>query len=195
MENEREIMAEMAQLKADYQELRSELEKQQIVNENKLVHIVGRKAGDIRKVKFTEIMCAALAFTCCPSFHYGFGADWWFVYATAALMAISAIVSFVLYGRVDTGHLFTKSLLEYSQSIKRFRRNMINWERIGYVLMTIWVSVLGYQIWIHNSEEQAVLYLTLAIMILAAITGAIIGYRLFRKVMDTCDDIISQIEE
>lgn len=188
------ITRELEILKRDYAVLKETLDKQQIINESRLVDAVKGNATFFDRARAIEMTCALVAIACCPSFHYGFGADWWFVVLTDVMMLVCIVFAAYLYGRVNSRKIICLSLKEYASRVTKFRHAMLVWERAGYGVVAVWMLLLIWQIISHSSGGREEVAFVIA-MVFSGLLGLVLGKRLNRQVRNTCDVILSQIEE
>ena len=185
---------ELEQLRSDFEALKEEFGKQRIVNDELMKSVLKGKVGWLDKEERIEYFAAAAAILLCPSFHFAFNASWWFVGATAVLMAVCAFFNWKIHRNVKMHKIDSLDLLTFAQNVKKLKKDYFTWIKIGIPVIILWFAWLVMEV---ISKTDNVKY-SVGMLIAAGIGGLIggaIGFSLSRKAMRTCDDIISQIEQ
>ena len=83
---------------------------------------------------------------------------------------------------------------DVAKTAKKLKKNYHNWLKYGISLFFVWFVWYSIEMGIHSKSWKEAL-LTILLLAVGGIIGGLIGFRMHRKVIDTCDEIIRQIEE
>ncbi len=196
MENEElNKSIELEQLRGEYAVLKSKLENQEIINEKLLKLSMKDKVRTLDAQERLGYACCAFAVLLCPfSFHIGLGASWWFIGATVLMMGVCAYFTWKFHRKVKARDLDGQDLLTVARNIKQLKEDYFSWLKWGALMVVAWIGWLVAEIFMKIEDPHIALSMTIAIGI-GAIAGGLIGFAQFRKVIRTCNEIISQIEQ
>ena len=184
------------QLKEEYQALKESLSKQEIINDRLMRETMKSKVRSIRSYASISIACGIFTMIIAPVvFHYNpvVSASWCFVIFTELLMGSCIFLDWKFNHKVQKSDLSCCNMLTFNKEVKKLKENYSGWIKWGFPLILIWGGWLCSEIYFNSDEPGNVIPL-LAGLILGLATGSILGYRITRKVIKTCDELISQIE-
>ncbi|MBQ0142772.1 MAG: hypothetical protein KBT06_08250 [Prevotellaceae bacterium] len=170
--------------------LKEKLDKESIVND--------RLLRDALKHKMNNFKWGSVFEYCSCIFVIIFGNitifqlvhSWPFVIATTILMIICILATYYTHSKANTKDC-NGNLLTVAKKMRQIKREYHLWLYFAIPAITIWIIWFSYLL---VTETTFGIHLVMA-MFFGAIIGSIIGLFLRKKILDTCDDIISQIEE
>ena len=81
-----------------------------------------------------------------------------------------------------------------AKTAKKLKENYRNWLKYGIILFVAWFIWYAIEMG-RNSQSWKEALFTILFLAVGGALGSIIGFRMHKKVIDTCDEIIKQIEE
>lgn len=186
--------AELEQMRSEFEILKNKLNSQDIINDKLMRSSMRAQADVLDRQERVQYACAAIAILCSPSFHYGYGASWYFVAATILFMLVCVFFTWRFHRNVKARNMDHEDLLTVQKNVKEFKRNYSSWLKYGLAGIVIWIGMLSYEI-ISHSDNDKLTYFIIGGMAFGVILGGIIGLRMHFKVLRTCDEMISQIED
>ncbi len=185
---------ELEQLRSNFEALKEEFGKQRIINDELMKNVLKGKVGWLDKEERIEYAAAAVAILLCPSFHLAFDASWWFVGATAVMMAVCAFFNWKIHRNVKERKVDSQDILTVAQNVKKLKKDYFTWLKIGIPAVILWLAWLVMEVISKTDNVKYSIGLLIGVGV-GALVGGAIGFSLSRKAMRTCDDIISQIEQ
>ena len=201
METNNNNMTELEQMREQMSIFKSQLDKQQIINEQLVRNTMGNKMSWIKKFIWAEIILVPIILIIMASFHASEGLSWW-LFAFLAIGLIADTTGDFIINRIPKGQMLSGDLVETSQRLIKMKKQRTSWFIAGTIFLTIWIvwfiieivmklNVIGCNEPSHN--------LVVTIMVTALIIGCLIGFLvawlIFRKMQKTNNQIIEQINQ
>ncbi len=201
METNNNNMTELEQMREQMSIFKSQLDKQQIINEQLVRNTMGNKMSWIKKFIWAEIILVPIILIIMASFHASEGLSWW-LFAFLAIGLIADTTGDFIINRIPKGQMLSGDLVETSQRLIKMKKQRTSWFIAGSIFLTIWLvwfiieivmklNVIGCNEPSHN--------LVVTIMVTALIIGCLIGFLvawlIFRKMQKTNNQIIEQINQ
>lgn len=201
METNNNNMTELEQMREQMSIFKSQLDKQQIINEQLVRNTMGNKMSWIKKFIWAEIILVPIILIIMASFHASEGLSWW-LFAFLAIGLIADTTGDFIINRIPKGQMLSGDLVETSQRLIKMKKQRTSWFIAGSIFLTIWIvwfiieivmklNVIGCNEPSHN--------LVVTIMVTALIIGCLIGFLIawliFRKMQKTNNQIIEQINQ
>lgn len=186
----------LEEMRADYQALKDALAKQEIINDKLLRETMKSRIGGIRSTVTASVVCGILVILFSPLvFHYNpvCGASWWFVAYTDLMMAVCIWFDWYLNHTVQNTDFAKCNLLTFCKDVKKLKNGYRTWMKWCFIPVIIWFAWIAYETW-QNSEDLKMAIPLITGILCGIVVGGVIGYRMDRKILKTCDDIISDIE-
>ena len=195
METNNNNMTELEQMREQMSIFKSQLDKQQIINEQLVRNTMGNKMSWIKKFIWAEIILVPIIL------HASEGLSWW-LFAFLAIGLIADTTGDFIINRIPKGQMLSGDLVETSQRLIKMKKQRTSWFIAGSIFLTIWIvwfiieivmklNVIGCNEPSHN--------LVVTIMVTALIIGCLIGFLvawlIFRKMQKTNNQIIEQINQ
>lgn len=194
MENTNDIIFE--QLRNDYSALKSKVEKQAILNEKLLQSVFQSKVKSIHSVGWTSALCGLFVILVSPlAFHYNpaLNLSWAFVAGTDLMMLVCIAYTWYFHSDVKAPEAGA-SLKEFAQNVKTLKVRYQNWIRVAYIMIFVWMGWMFTEMFM-TTEDKTLTYFAATGVLVGAVIGGILGFRMDRNVIKNCDDIIAAIEE
>ena len=194
MENTNDIILE--QLRNDYSALKSKVEKQAILNEKLLQSVFQSKVKSIHSVGWTSALCGLFVILVSPlAFHYNpaLNLSWAFVAGTDLMMLVCIAYTWYFHSDVKAPEAGA-SLKEFAQNVKTLKVRYQNWIRVAYIMIFVWMGWMFTEMFM-TTEDKTLTYFAATGLLVGAVIGGILGFRMDRNVIKNCDDIIAAIEE
>lgn len=186
----------LEQMRSDYSVLKNELDKQEIINDSLMRDVMMTKIRSIRSLASVNVICGIFVIVASPFvFHYNpvINASWWFVGGTVALMAFCIFLDWKYNHKVQSTDIASCDLLTFSKSVRELKTKYKDWVKWGLLLGILWASWLGLEVWFNSEEPKLAISMLVGIAV-GLVAGGLIGWRMNRRIIQNCDDIISQIE-
>lgn len=187
----------LEQMKSEYQTLKETLAHQEIINDKLMRETMRLKVRSMRSTITISIFCGIFVIMAAPFvFHYNpvINASWWFVAGTVLLMVFCIFLDWKYNHKVQNANLSTCDLLTFSKNVQEMKMHYRDWTKWGIMLGLAWVIWLGIEAWSHSTNLKLTTSLIAGVSI-GFIAGAILGLRMNSRIIRTCDEIISQIED
>ena len=187
----------LEQMKSEYQTLEETLAHQEIINNKLMRETMRLKVRSMRSTITISILCGIFVILAAPFvFHYNpvVNASWWFVAGTVLLMGFCIFIDWKYNHKVQSADLGSCDLLTFSKNVQDMKKHYRDWTKWGILLGSAWIIWLGIEAWYHSTNPK----LTISFIIGASIgfaIGAFLGLKMNSKIIRTCDEIISQIED
>lgn len=186
----------LEEMRAGYKTLKDALARQEIVNDRLMRETMKSKVRGIRSLTAAGYVCTVFVMVMAPLvFHYYpvINASWYFVAGTELLMLFCMVVSRRYNHNVQSTDLNSCDLLTFSKHVRKMKEDYSGWLKYGVTLAFVWGAWFCAEVWFHSTDPKMALPIIVG-MIVGLVTGGVIGYRMNRRIVSTCDDIIAQIE-
>lgn len=168
--------------------LKTKLDQETIVNDRMIRYAVKSGMGTINRNAVVVYICAAFVIVFGSGVFYEMTGSRWFVAATILLMLTSSMGTYLIHRNVkkdDAGG----DLLSVAKKMRRVKMMYNRWLYFGIPVGLLWL------VWFFWETVQDVRQMWLGIAgIIGGVIGGSIGYFMHRKVVNTCDEIVQQIE-
>ncbi|MGM9674596.1 MAG: hypothetical protein ACI3X9_03915 [Bacteroidaceae bacterium] len=190
--NENQELQEMRQQIAI---LHKKLDEQEIVNSKLMKHVIKNRIDIINRQTLGSYASALFTIIIFPFLHYAQGFSWPLV-ASTILMMLVCIFATWYYHRPINARLASQDMATVAKTITTLKRRYHNW--IWYVTPTMLIPWLSWFLWEHSSHFGLQGWNKLLVcipVVVGGLVGLLIGLHMHRKVVNACNEIISQIEE
>lgn len=190
---------ELQEMKEQLALLKDTLRKEQIVNDRLLREAMRGKVERIHRRAWVVGLCALYVCTIGLWSFYEIGLSKWFLGATVVMMIYSVVKTVLMHRRLAAHSVMTDDLRTVAHAAKRLKEDYIRALYGGMAMAFAWVVWLALEILlgqtIYAESSLVARGAVIGIMLIGGIVGFIIGYRMHRRVLSLCDDIIRQVEE
>lgn len=186
----------LEQMRADYQQLKDALEHQEIINDRLLREAMDSKVRSMRGTVRASVACGVFVFLGAPFFfHYNpvVNASWWFTGATMLLMAFCIFLDWKFNHKVQSTDLSNCDMLTFSKNVREMKESYAGWIKWAFIIVILWGGWLIIEVLRHADDIKLALPFIVGLLV-GLLVGGLIGARMDRKIIRTCGEIISQIE-
>ena len=114
-------MTELEQMREQMSIFKSQLDKQQIINEQLVRNTMGNKMSWIKKFIWAEIILVPIILIIMASFHASEGLSWW-LFAFLAIGLIADTTGDFIINRIPKGQMLSGDLVETSQRLIKMKK-------------------------------------------------------------------------
>lgn len=187
---------ELEQLKAEYAILKNKFSQQEVINDRLLRDTMKQKVKGINNITLTSSLCGVFVILTSPFiFHMNpiINASWAFVAATVVLMLVCIYFNWEYNHRLNDTNIGCCDLKEFAGNVQYTRKKWHNWVRISIPLVIVWCGWLFTEIWLHSEDKKLAMFM-IGGLVTGALIGGILGFKMNRKVVSNCDEILDQID-
>lgn len=176
--------------------LKDKLNQQEIVNNRLIKASMRDKQQEINRKGVKMSACAVLAIPLWICIHYTSGISWALALTTCAMMIFCIAATWYCHRPINKAGLFTGDVKTVASAFAEVKHMYHIWiTRFTPTLILPWLAWVCY-------EYQDVLpvpadqkWIPYTIVLGGALFGFLIGYNMHRKVVNTCQEVIDQLEE
>lgn len=201
METNNNNMTELEQMREQMSIFKSQLDKQQIVNEQLVRNSMGGKMSWIKNFVWFEIALVPILLIIMAAFHASEGLSWW-LFAFLAIGLIADVTGDFIINRIPKEQLLSGDLVETSQRLVKMKKQRTSWFIIGVIFVTIWLVWFIIEIVMKlndgccNLPDHNLVVTTVVIaIVIGGLIGGLIAWLIFRKMQNTNNQLIDQINQ
>lgn len=185
---------ELNEMRSQMAVLKEKLEKETIVNEKLLRDSMNTKAIIINRQAWISGVAALFVIFIVVSTWWEFmGISKVFCIVTVVYMVFAAFMTWWMHRDINK-ETMSGDLLTVAKKAKELKDNYNRWIKFAIPVTILWAVWFFYEIWRTNEDKHAAIIL-ITCGAVGGLIGAAIGWRMHKKVVNTCDDIVRQIEE
>ena len=173
--------------------LKNKLDKENIVSEEVLRNVMRHKARTINSNAWISVAASVLVILMAIFFFPQYGLSLWFSTGTIVIMLVCDVFTWKYHKNLNSKTL-NSDLLTVVKTARKLKEDYRNWLKYGFALFAVWFVWYAIEMSVNSKSWQEAL-LTIVVLAVGGALGMVIGLRMHRKVIDTCDEIIRQIEE
>ena len=190
---------EMQEMKEQMALLKETLRKEQIVNDRLLREAMHGKVERIHRKAWVVGLCALYVCTFGIWSFHELGLSWYLIGATVAMMIYSVVKTIIIHRRLAANNVMTDDLRTVAHAAKRLKEDYIRSLYGGMAMVFVWFIWLAMEILFGQTvyAESSIMVRggMLGMLFFGGVIGFILGYRIHRRVLSLCDDIIRQVDE
>lgn len=190
---------QLEQMRQQMTELKQQLDRQEIVNEQLLRQSMTSKMSWIKRYVWLEIAFIPIVLLILAPIHAMLGLSWW-LYGFLAVMLVVDVAADWRINRVDRNQLLTGNLVEASRRLTAMKRQRAWAFVLGIVGVVIWIAWFLFELKLAQGI-QANDFLNgfaqggLVGGIIGAVIGLIAAIIIFNKMQRTNDEVLAQIDQ
>ena len=189
MENNDNTILEMQQ---QIKQLREKLESQKIVSDRMLHNSFGQTSRRLKLKSSIPIIAGVAAILSTPAM-YNLGLSIPFLVFTALLMAVCVVATILIKGLIPD---MDKDLVTAASDLIRFRKIQKDWIKFGIPALIVWLGLFTWDIWKNTDVfDEGIFIPVLCGILVGILVGVSVGLKNRRDVLDSTDELLSQIEE
>lgn len=187
---------EFDEMRAQIALLKSKIEKEEIVNDRLLLEVMNTKVRTIRTQALKHVGVGILAMVVMPTLHFIAGVSWTFIAATMVMLVFCIGATIYFHQPINSRSFIEDDVKTLAEKAARLKKQYQTW--LHYVTPTLiipWLGLYCYEVAKGMDITGEALYAMIIVICVGCFIGLLIGYSMHKKVVDSCDDIIRQIEE
>lgn len=185
---------ELRQMKSDYEYLKADMDKQMIINRQLMEMVLRNHVSVLDSNRKTTVAGVSAAILITLAASYIKGLDMYLAGMLAAFYGLLLMGYLFIYHKLGKIEYGTDDLLSTVTRLRKFKRNYM-------IVNTVsWVLAIGLMCFIFpaiyntfRNPERGIAAITF--MCAAIFAGICIQYFIDRKVLKTCDSIITQLKD
>lgn len=187
---------EFDEMRAQIALLKSKIEKEEIVNDRLIHEVINTKVRTIRRQGLRTVVAGVFAALAMPVVHFMLGISWLFVAATIVMLAFCIGATIYFHQPINSRSYIEDDVKTLAEKAARLKKQYQTWLHcVTPTLIIPWLGWYCYELTAGAGlEGREALGMIIAACVGGCI-GALIGYLMHRKVVNSCDDIIRQIDE
>ena len=199
MDNNNNNDQQLEQMRQQMTELKQQLDRQEIVNEQLLRQSMTSKMSWIKRYVWLEIAFIPIVLLILAPIHAMLGLSWW-LYGFLAVMLVVDVAADWRINRVDRNQLLTGNLVEASRRLTAMKRQRAWAFVLGIIGVVIWIAWFLFELKLAQGI-QANDFLNgfaqggLVGGIIGAVIGLIAAIIIFNKMQRTNDEVLAQIDQ
>ena len=190
---------ELQEMKEQMALLKDSLRKEQIVNDRLLREAMHGKVERIHRKAWVVGVCALYVCTFGIWSFHELGLSWYLIGATIAMMIYSVVKTIIIHRRLAANNVMTDDLRTVAHAAKRLKEDYIRSLYGGMAMVFVWFIWLAMEILFGQTvyAESSIMVRggMLGMLFFGGVIGFLLGYRMHRRVLSLCDDIIRQVDE
>lgn len=190
---------ELQEMKEQMALLKDSLRKEQIVNDRLLREAMHGKVERIHRKAWVVGLCALYVCTFGIWSFHELGLSWYLIGATVAMMIYSVVKTIIIHRRLAANNVMTDDLRTVAHAAKRLKEDYIRSLYGGMAMVFVWFIWLAMEILfgqtVYAESSLMVRGGMLGMLFFGGVIGFLLGYRMHRRVLSLCDDIIRQVDE
>ena len=190
---------ELQEMKEQMALLKDSLRKEQIVNDRLLREAMHGKVERIHRKAWVVGLCALYVCTFGIWSFHELGLSWYLIGATIAMMIYSVVKTIIIHRRLAANNVMTDDLRTVAHAAKRLKEDYIRSLYGGMAMVFVWFIWLAMEILFGQTvyAESSIMVRggMLGMLFFGGVIGFLLGYRMHRRVLSLCDDIIRQVDE
>ncbi len=193
-------MTELEQMREQMNIFKSRLNEQQIINEQLVRNSMGGKMSWIKNFVWGEIILVPIFLLMFAPVFFNMGLSWW-LFAFLVVGLVADVTGDFIINRIPKGQLLSGDLVETSQRLAKMKKQRAQWFIIGIIFVIIWFVwfcaelIMRSKVAIDASSHGALSYVVVGGAVVGAIIGVIVACLIFRKMQNTNNQIIEQINQ
>lgn len=192
MENIDNNHPELESLREQAATLKKKLDQETIVSEEVLRKTMKRKVRTINANALGSVVAALLVIVSAIFYFPTLGLSCYFTAGTILMMLICVFFTFKYHKNVNAKSMGS-DLVTVAKIMKQLKTNYMHWLKYGFAMIIVWATWFCIELRVANGSWHGALNTVIAVII-GLFLGGFIGYRMHKKVVDTCDEIIDSVK-
>ncbi|MCQ2095177.1 MAG: hypothetical protein MJY59_00330 [Bacteroidaceae bacterium] len=173
--------------------LKDKLDQEAIINDRLLRDAMRHKMSIINRNAYAEYISGIFVITFGSFALYDVTHSLSFIIGTILYMLTGMTATFIIHRKVRKEDI-SGDLLTVARKMRYVKRQYHNWLYFAIPSVILWLLWFFWEAQAFLADV-AKLSILMAACLTGALIGGIIGWRMHRRVTDTCDQLIRQIEE
>lgn len=193
MENIDNNHPELEALREQAALLKKKLDQEMIVSEEVLRKTMKRKVRTINAQAITSGIAAVVVIAFAFFYFPKLGLSTYFSIGTIVMMLICVFFTLKYHKNVNAKSMGS-DLVSVAKIMKKLKTDYMNWLKYGFALAISWSAWFCIELRIASGSWHDALSTVIAAVI-GLFIGGFIGFRMHKKVVNTCDEIIDSVKQ
>ncbi len=190
---------QLEQMRQQMTELKQQLDKQQIVNEQLLRQSMTSKMSWIKRYIWLEMALIPILLLILAPIHAMLGLSWW-LYGFLAVMLVVDVAADWRINHVDRNQLLTGNLVEASRRLTLMKKQRAWSFALGILVVIIWIVWFLYELQCASGMQSSDFLNGFAMGgffggIIGGVIGLVVAIIIFYKMQRTNDEVLAQIDQ
>lgn len=190
---------QLQQMRQQMTELKQQLDKQQIVNEQLLRQSMTSKMSWIKRYIWLEMALIPILLLILAPIHAMLGLSWW-LYGFLAVMLVVDVAADWRINHVDRNQLLTGNLVEASRRLTLMKKQRAWSFALGILVVIIWIVWFLYELQCASGMQSSDFLNGFAMGgffggIIGGVIGLVVAIIIFYKMQRTNDEVLAQIDQ
>ncbi len=190
---------QLQQMRQQMTELKQQLDKQQIVNEQLLRQSMTSKMSWIKRYIWLEMALIPILLLILAPIHAMLGLSWW-LYGFLAVMLVVDVAADWRINHVDRNQLLTGNLVEASRRLTLMKKQRAWSFALGILGVIIWIVWFLYELQCASGMQSSDFLNGFAMGgffggIIGGVIGLVVAIIIFYKMQRTNDEVLAQIDQ
>ncbi len=190
---------QLEQMRQQMTELKQQLDKQQIVNEQLLRQSMTSKMSWIKRYIWLEMALIPILLLILAPIHAMLGLSWW-LYGFLAVMLVVDVAADWRINHVDRNQLLTGNLVEASRRLTLMKKQRAWSFALGILGVIIWIVWFLYELQCASGMQSSDFLNGFAMGgffggIIGGVIGLVVAIIIFYKMQRTNDEVLAQIDQ
>lgn len=183
------VSEELEQLRRQYAELKSSLEKQEITNEKLILQSIRKDLRLVESKRWISMLAGLFAISTIVPFSLELGLRTPFIVLSAVWILSMIIGTAVRMKKLAINQLSGESIKEFITEIKKRKQTQFRWLRVNFILFFFWLSYFIGEC-IHTGMEKEILISLICGAICGAVIGLTLGLRMHNRIIGAYEGIL-----
>lgn len=185
---------ELPQMKADYEHLKADVDKQTIINRKLMEMVFRNKVSVLDSNRRTSLVSVSAAILATLAVSYIRGLDMRLAGMIAAFYLLMLTGYALIYRKLGKIEYGSDNILSTVTRLRKFKRNYMIVNTVSWMLVAALMCFLFPEIYdSFRIPERGIA--AIAFMCVALLVGICSQYCMDRKVLKACDDIINRLKD
>ncbi len=190
---------QLEQMRQQMTELKQQLDKQQIVNEQLLRQSMTSKMSWIKRYIWLEMALIPILLLILAPIHAMLGLSWW-LYGFLAVMLVVDVAADYRINKVDKNQLLMGNLVEASRRLTLMKKQRAWSFALGILVVIIWIVWFLYELQCASGMQSSDFLNGFAMGgffggIIGGVIGLVVAIIIFYKMQRTNDEVLAQIDQ
>lgn len=187
------ISEELEQLRTEYAELKSRLDKQEITNEKLIRESIRKDLRLVHTKTLVSLIAGIAALGIIPLLSLHFNLSLTFMIISIVWMLGMVIGNFIRNREISCDSISGESTQAFLAEIKKRKKNQFRWIRVNYSIFLIWVAYFIAECFRSGMAKEMLLPLVSGI-VAGALLGSLLGLRMHNRIIGAYEGIILELE-
>ncbi|MCQ2280642.1 MAG: hypothetical protein MJZ49_07575 [Bacteroidales bacterium] len=172
--------------------LKKKLDQETIVSEEVLRKTMSRKVRTINAQAITSGIAAVVVIAFAIFYFPTLGLSTYFSIGTIVMMLICVFFTLKYHKNVNAKSMGS-DLVSVAKIMKKLKTDYMNWLKYGFAMAIGWATWFCIELRIASGTWHEALSTVIAVVV-GLFLGGFIGFRMHKKVVNTCDEIIDSVK-